>query len=129
MAASVVVPGPLHEICKLLFHKDVLKNLERSMLVFSLPLSELVTQAWLQTNTPLNQACLGALTQSMGMSIPAVPGVWLPSARAELTAWCSVQLFGFKLPLSLLKEMPGLCCLPETRAERSDSCSREEKPQ
>lgn len=47
-----MVPRPLHEMCKLLFHKAALWNLERSMLVFSLPLSVLVTQAWLQTNTP-----------------------------------------------------------------------------
>lgn len=49
VAASIVVPGPLRD--KLLFHKAALKNLERSMLIFSLPLSELVTQGWLQANT------------------------------------------------------------------------------
>lgn len=124
-----MVPGPLRAIHKPLFHEAALNNLEKPPLFFLSPLSELVTQVQLQIEPRLTRLVSGFLLSPFGMSIPVVPGTWLLSARAKLTTWCSVQLSGSKLPFSLLKAMPGLCCLPETGTERSDNCSRREKPQ
>lgn len=126
---SVVVPGPLRAIRKLLFHEAALNNLEKPPLFFLSPLSELVTQVQLQTKPPLTRLASGRSPSPLGMSIPAVLGAWLLSARTKLTAWCLVQLSGSKLPFFLLKAMLGPCCLPETGTERSDNCLRGEKSQ
>lgn len=119
---SVVVPGPLRAIHKLLFHSSTLNNLEKPPVFFLLPLSELVTQVQLQTKSPPYQ---GHLPSPLGMNIPVVPRVWLLSAGAKLPAWGSVQLPGSKLPFFLLEVMPGPM-LP-ARNQKEKKCLRGEK--
>lgn len=61
-----MAPGPLPEMCKLLFHKAALMNLERLMLIFSLPLSELVTRHGCKPTPPLIRLVLGHLPSTQG---------------------------------------------------------------
>lgn len=97
-----MVPQPLRDICKLLFHRAALRNLERSMLVFSLPLSELVTQAWLQPSIhplsglswgthPLhgneNPCCargLAAISQGKAHTVVLSAAFWLQTSTFSL---------------------------------------------
>lgn len=58
-----MVPEPLRAIYKPLFHEAALNNLEKPLLFFLSPLSELVTQMQLQIEPPPYQAHLRVLAE------------------------------------------------------------------